>query len=1038
MLKTLKWCCALILLCLTIVPTLAQESTTVKGVVKDATSGEAIIGATVIVLENPTVGTTTDIDGNFTLSVNKGESLTFSYIGMESKVVKVTSSQMSISLDPSSIELEAVVAIGYGTVKKKELTGATVQVTSEDLNKSLTSDLSIALQGQVPGLSVTSSSGEPGAIANIQIRGITSLTGSNTPLYVVDGIPQEGNPDISSNVIESIDVLKDAASAAIYGSRGAAGVILITTKQGKSGKMKVSFDATYGIQKIASDRLPTLMNTTEQTYFQILSHRLDGYADMESADYALEQNSYYYMNNTNALDLVLRQGVSAEQTYNISLSGGSPELTYNIIAGYYSQDGVVRNAGYERYNLRGNFVYTKDKIKLTYGTSYKLDEVNTASGTAISQVISFLPYTPAIDQNATEYVVPGTGYSSEVSAISSLLRSFQATDVNTRTTFSTNLALDYKASNNFTISTRFGYNMYDTNREIFYPSITIYDSVGDEVYEGLSNSYVKNWATRRSSMNWDGGISYNKTIHKDHKITATAALSTEKYEYSGFYATKYGVIDNDIDLLDGTSENASVGSDDKYINTLVGVVARAMYSYKSRYMLSLSSRVDGSSKFSTENRWGIFPSASAGWNVHQEKFWKPLRSTINNFKLRASYGTTGNQNISAYSYTTTVSTGYDYVDSSGSQLVGTAQNSYVDSNIKWETTTQVNAGFDMGFFQNSLSMSFDYYKSMKKDMLATVKLSSSTGVGTGSDALVTKNIGNMENEGFEIDVRFKKNIGKTFVTANVNFSKNTNVVTSLGDDNSIIYNSDSVVISGDSDSVSTVFAEGYEAGAFFLYKTDGVINNQAELDEYQNRTVNGKSVVYHPDAQIGDLKFIDTDGDGVLTDSDRAYCGSGTPDFEIGFGGSIAYKNLELSTQWFASIGSEIINGLEALSYSEGRNVNLLSQWSEANPDSEIPVYRNTGKEHMNYISYSDLWVEDGSYLRMKTLTISYSLPNKFVSKMRASNIKVYVTGQNLLTFTGYTGMDPEVGRNGLSTKGVDTGGYPVSKKYIAGVKIDF
>ncbi len=344
----------------------------------------------------------------------------------------------------------------------------------------------------------------------------------------------------------------------------------------------------------------------------------------------------------------------------------------------------------------------------------------------------------------------------------------------------------------------------------------------------------------------------------------------------------------------------------------------------------------------------------------------------------------------------------------------------------------------MGFFDNSFSISADYYKSMKYDMLSTVQLPSSTGVGTGSNALVVKNIGNMTNEGVELDMRYKKMIGKTFVTANVNIARNINEVTSLGGETSMIYNSASTIIGGDPNSVTTVFAEGYEAGAFFLYKTDGVISDQAELDEYQNRTVNGQSVIYHPDAQIGDLKFIDSDGDGELTDSDRAYCGSGTPDFEFGFGGSVSYGNFELSTQWFASIGGEIINGVEALSFSAGRNKLLLSQWSESNTSSEIPIYRNTGKEHMNYIGYSDLWVEDGSYLRMKVLSLSYSLPEKTVKRLGCRNIRVFVTGQNLLTFTGYTGMDPEVGGNGLTTRGLDKGSYPVGKKYMGGVKIDF
>lgn len=1019
-----------VLLFMAFIPVFAMSQGKIKvsGIVTSKEDSEPLIGVTVQVVGSKGNGVITDLNGEYTISAKKGEKLAFSYIGMKKKIIVVKSAKLDVELSSDAVLLDEVVAIGYGTVKKKELTGAAIQVKSDELQNVVSTDVGMALQGLVSGVSVTSSAGDPGSVANIQIRGVTSISGSNTPLFVVDGVPQEGNPNISSNEIATIDILKDAASCAIYGTRGAAGVILITTKQGQSGKMKVSFDATYGFQEIAYDRLPEVMDTREQTYCEILDGRLDGFADMD-INYMLSKNPYYYMNNTDVMDMILEEGLRPEQNYNLTLSGGSKDLIYSVMMGYYKQDGIVMNSGYDRLNMRNNLNYKKEKIKLSLSTSFSMDKTLKASGTSLGQALNFMPYTPYIDRDADEFEVPGVGYSPEVSQVSILLRAFQTKDVTNKNTFSGNLGFDYEIIKSLTFTTKLGINLNNTYRENFVPNASIYDSEGTEVSKGSNLSKAMNESTRRFSMSWFGGFNYNTIFNKSHKLSVNALASYELYDFKGFDGGRYGVLNNDVEVINGASQRPFANSKIFYTDKLLGFIGRAQYSFKEKYLLSLSMRADASSKFAKENRWGFFPSVSGGWNISDERFWKGLSRIVNTFKVRASYGTTGNQSFPSYSYITTVNAGLDYPTASGGVNYGSALTTFASPDVKWETSIQTNIGFDLAFLRNMFTLSGDFYKTDKKDMLATVKLPASSGVGTGNNSLITKNIGNMVNKGLELNLGYKYAKRKFTLSTNLNFSKNVNEITDLGGNDAIMYNSNSMIINGDPNSVTTVFAEGYEAGAFFLYKTAGVANTVEKLTEYQK---------IKPDAKMGDLIFKDMDGDGAITNNDRTYCGSGLPDFEMGLNLNITYKKFDLSTQWFASVGNEIINGAEALSFNSGRNRALLYQWSEANTTSNIPAYRGDGKNHMNYIGYSDLWVEDGSFLRMKALTLGYTLPKALVSRCKLSNVRFFITGQNLITLTKYTGMDPEIGGNGLSTRGLDKGGYPISKKYMFGVKLDF
>lgn len=659
---------------------MAQGKLKVQGIVTDEENGEPLIGVTVKIVGDNKTGVITDLNGEYSIMAKKGDKIAFSYIGMKRKVMTVKSNKMDVVLSSDAVLLDEVVAIGYGTVKKKELTGAAIQVKSDELQNVVSTDVGMALQGLVSGVSVTSSAGDPGSVANIQIRGVTSISGSNTPLFVVDGVPQEGNPNLSSNEIATIDILKDAASCAIYGTRGAAGVILITTKQGQSGKMKVSLDATYGFQEIAYDKLSQVMDTREQTYCEILDGRLDGFSDME-INYMLSKNKYYYMNNTDVMDMILEEGLRPEQSYNLTLSGGTKELTYSVMTGYYKQDGIVMNSGYDRFNMRNNLNYRKNRVKLSLSTSFSMDKTRKASGTSLGQALNFMPYTPYIDREEDEFEVPGVGYSSEVNQVSMLLRAFQTKDETNKNTFSGNFGFDYELFKSFTFTTKVGINLNNTYRENFVPNASVYDSEGTEVSVGSSSSKAMNEATRRFSLSWFGGFNYNTTFNKSHKLAVNALASYEQYDFKGFDAGRYGVMNNDIEVINGASRRPFANSKTFYIDRLLGFIGRVQYSFKEKYLLSLSTRADASSKFAKENRWGFFPSVSGGWNVSDEKFWKKLSRVMNTFKIRASYGTTGNQSFPSYSYISTVKSGIDYPTASGSVNYGSILTTYANPDV---------------------------------------------------------------------------------------------------------------------------------------------------------------------------------------------------------------------------------------------------------------------------------------------------------------------------------------------------------------------
>ena len=1009
--------------------TMFAQGISIKGEVISKANNLPLIGA-FVVQKGTKNGVLTDINGKFAINVPSNASLEISYIGYVTKIIKINPKKnfYKIFVNEDKTLLEQAVVVGYGTMKRKEVTGSVAQVTSKDLNQIATSDVGNALQGQIAGVNVSASSGEPGSESNIIIRGISSISGSNEPLWVVDGVPYEGNPGLSSDEISSIDVLKDAASAAIYGTRGAAGVILVTTKKGKVGEMSVKFDGYYGIQHITSSI--DKVDAAEYMYLKLVAGRL---GTSNFTDDRIWTNLETYPNNftrDSDLNKVVQNDNAPIQNYALNLSGGQKNLTYNINGSYFNQEGVIINTGYERYNIRASAHMVKKKFTFDTSLSAKFDKKDSPGYNLLAQSYTQSPLSASIDPNASITTTDAEG--GELNSMANMLARIKEHSTRNSESVSVNASGKYNFLKNLYISSRISASRSNSLNKKINPLFELYDSEGSLYSNSNTRSAITETSARNTSLSWETQGHWNLKFGKKHALNLTAVYSMEKYTYSQFYAKKYDLISSDVTVLNGAQNDASVGSgtgqwgQDK-TNTLIGVLGRMQYNYAGKYMLTASIRRDGSSKFAAKNRWGLFPSVAAAWNISDENFWKRYKKVVNNFKLRTSYGTTGNQNFIDYATLPTINTGYDYSfgdESTASIQRGATQTVYSNADVKWETTTMYNFGIDMAMFHNKLTMSVDAYKSFKKDMLFPLLLPRSTGVDNPYTLIM--NMGDMTNTGIEVSTGIKGNIEKLWYSVNVTYSHNQNKVTKMSGTNKISYFSNGYAC-GNTNPV-TVLKEGDEAGSFYVLPTNGIANTEQKLVEYQK---------LRPSAKMGDLMYVDKNGDGQLDDGDRINAGSGTPKHELGLNTNFSYKNFDLSSRWYAALGNKIINGTDIYMYQYSTHKDLLYAWSEKNPTGVVPRYYNV-KSHYNYAENTDLWVQDGSYLRLKNVSLGYKLPTKMVKRMGLSKLRFYLSADNLLTLTKYDGNDPEVGNNGLSTRGLDFCRYPISRQVRFGIQLQF
>lgn len=1000
------------------------QTTTINGTVTG--EGGPLPGVSVLV-KNSSNGTTTNFDGIYQISAKTGDILVFSYVGFKTKEVTVANStKINVDLMSDVSSLEEVVIVGYGTQARKEITGAVVNVTSEVIDRQPTSDLGTALQGQVAGVNVQASSGRPGEAANVQIRGLGSISaGALGPLYVVDGIPYQGNPNIAPEQVATIDILKDGAAASIYGTRASNGVILITTKKGKEGKMQIDFSTYGGIQNITSGT--PLMNTAEQFY-----------EDKVMNDALGRESSILYF-NPDALDYDsdfvgdVQNDNAGMQNFNLAISGGVKNLTLNFNSNYFKQEGVLINSDFSRFTNRITGEFKKGKFRAFATMGFTQENREQEPWALYEYAISQAPYQRPLNANPSNgdnAVVLPNANAILYSYLSSQLNNEDDREVN-----SSNMAinLDFEILEGFKIKANLGKNSYNYERKFFRPQYLVYGDDGNynptasTPQAQITQDYF--WSGKETA---EGMLTYKKSFG-NHNLDLLGVLSYERYnnETLSVGAIFSEEANNEINNIGSGSEGIKPSGIEEE-STISGKLLRVQYNYDQRYLFSASYRRDGSSKFSESNRYGNFFGASAGWNIHEENFFKNAKS-VNGLKLRLSWAQVGNQDIPTYSYTPVIESGINYPFGPNEELnFGAIQRRYVDPNIKWETTVSSNIGVDLTMFDHRLNITADVYRNEKQDMLLQERLPASTGTyqprAAGIYDVKTINAGNMVNKGFEFAASWgdQTSSGLNYKISGT-FTMNDNEVTDLNGVERGFANGRPVVSRGTNVDYTTYLAEGYEAGAFFLVQHDGIIKTQDQLDAY--KAIDGS-------AQLGDMMYIDQNEDGKIDDNDRVYSGSGQANFESGLNFNFDYKAWDLYVQTYYSQGAEIYNGAKLYAYQAGRHSDLYYMWSPQNADSDIPTFRQNAY-HNNVRARSDYFLEDGSYFRIRNISLGFTF-NKALNIANVEKLRLYATAVNPFTFTNYSGYDPEVGGDGIFTRGVDRGNYPVTRQFILGLQLSF
>ncbi len=1011
-------------LCLSVPKMYAQD--VVTGQVLDD-QGIPLPGVTVIV-SGTTNGAVADIDGNYSITASEGDVLEFSYIGFKTETRKVgTSNVVNIQMNEDTQYLEEVVVVGYGTQKKKEVTGAVAKVGAEELVKVAVSDIGAAIQGKVAGVNIQAASGRPGEAANVQIRGLVSLNGGE-PLYVVDNIPQEGNPNLAPEQIESIDILKDGASASIYGVRGAGGVILITTKRGKKGKMKVDVNMFTGIQNITSGT--PLSSTTDFLYVRETSDEVNG---IEPQTFRINANALDF--DTNFVEEVQNDN-AVVQNFNVNLSGGSENLTYNYNTTYYKQEGTIINSDFDRLTNRITGQFTKGKFKAFASASLTTENRKQEPWNIFGFAIGNPPHTAPF--SAFQPDGQNTVQLDDVdNAIFYGFLARQLDNIDDRETKRNSISLnaEYEILDGLSYKLNLGRNEGRHFRKFFQPQYIALDRNGDPVISGSTpqaSLQYNQWFSKRETI--EHILNYKKSFGK-HNLDLLAVASYEKFQFRTLNTGTVFAEDasNDVQVLNAGAE-PQTPSENINVNTLAGKLGRIQYNYDGKYLFSASFRRDGSSKFASENRYNNFYGFQAGWNVSDEEWFNV--EAISNLKIRGSWAQVGFNGIGDYSFIPVIESGVNYPFGTGENLQnGLVQRRFANPDVQWETQVSSNIGFELGMFNNKLNITADVYKNDKEDMLLNELTAPSAGLwqprATNVYGSIPVNTGNMVNKGVEIAVNYKGTIAEDFKfgisgTWTLNDNKITNLNGKiLGANGGRIRNFD-----GSTSNLSTTILKLNEpAGAFFLYQHDGVIKTPEELAEYQALDT---QTIGSP--ELGDIRFKDINGDGAINDQDRLFSGSGIPQWEAGLNLDFSYKNWDLGVQGYLAYGAEIYNGNKVLAYQGGRHQDQVFQWTPQNSNSDIPTHR--GNQHFNVQPFSDWFLEDGTYLRIRAMSLGFTVPN--TQDYGVEKIRLYLSSVNPFTFTNYTGYDPEVGGNSLFERGVDNGNYPIARQFMMGVQLSF
>ena len=989
------------------------QQTRITGTVKDAT-GLAMPGVGIKV-KGTTTTSVTDTDGKYVINAGGNSTLVFSYVGYaEQEVAANGRTNINITLVESEAELSEVVVIGYGTVRRKDLTGSVASVKGADIKSQGVSDITRSLQGKMPGVTIESAGGDPGAGTRILIRGVGTL-GNATPLYIVDGVQVASINNLNQTDIESVDVLKDASAAAIYGSRAANGVVLVTTKSGKSGAPVVQLTANVGVQSKSSS--VDVLNAQEWATVHNQAHANAGLTPL-----ALASNPAALGEGTDWQDAIFRS--APVQQYNLLVSGGSESSKYSVSGGYNDQQGIVDVTGYKRYNLRVKTETTKGRLK--FGETILLSREKFVTmpagwggqggnpvGSAIKMIPAFKIYNP-------DALGGYDGASGSVVNIANPVAQLYLNDINREnTSILANAFGELKIIEGLKYRLNLGYtNVFNSNYDYYkrYQIGGLFSHPTNDISLGKDQNVL---------LLLENTLSYDKVFGK-HSIQALAGYTYQSNNYN-YTSTARTDLPDGIDQIDAGAGIVS-NSGNRIENNLISALGRLIYSYDDRYLLTASFRRDGSSRFGANNRYGNFPSVALGWNIMNEDFFEPLEKTFSNLKLRASYGVLGNQEIGDYQYSAAVASNINYVVGANQQRwFGSIQTAFASPNIKWETTKTSNFGIDAGFFGNKLNLTADYFVKKTTDVLLNVPIPGSA--GSVSNPVV--NAGTLRNNGVELGLSYGNTAGKLSYNLFGSISAVRNKVIELGTGSQQIFGGQP----NHHGATSTLTEAGGSIGSFYLIEALGIFNSQAEIDAYAK---DGKLI--QPNAAPGDVKFFDKNSDGQINNLDRVNLGSPFPDFEYGLGINASMHNFDLALFFQGSQGNKIYNGLAQDLQSTNLQMNYskstLNAWTPSN-QSNIP--RVTANDPNLNSQTSSRFLEDGSYFRMKTLQLGYTLKDDFAKKLRISSFRTYVSADNIFTITNYTGFNPDLGRTGsIFDRGVDYGhvAYPLARTISLGIQL--
>lgn len=987
-----------------------QQAKTVTGTVTDV-SGEPIIGAN-IRIKGTTTGTITDIDGNFSIEAKPQSVIEVSYIGYLTQET-VINNQKSIRflLKEDTKTLDEVVVIGYGVQKKADLTGSVANINTEKLNTQSNANIGQALQGKIAGVDIVSQGGAPGSGTRIMVRGIGTLNNAS-PLYIVNGMYMNSIDHINPNDIASIDVLKDASSAAIYGSRAANGVIIVTTKEGSNTEGKPIIDLSVNLGISTASKFLDMLDAKGWAEVTTIARQAIGKPALDMAtDLANKPDNDWQ-------DIMFRPALM--QNYNLAVKGGGKYSTYYTGLGYFNQDGIVKGTNYQRYNIQSKNDYKRGIFSagtnLIISFSHDKPLHQELRGGMIGTILQSVPTLEKYDDTREG------GYGGTYGDVVNIPHPLAIIDDNIMDRYNENVKIFANL-----------YAQIELFKGLKY-KLNLTPDFSFERYKNYLNKYDFGLATnsitqlterqrRRRNILVENLLTFDRTFG-EHKISALAGYTYQDSRFRHIQAYGEG-LPQGLEEIDAATTNRS-NEGNSWRSVLTSILGRVFYSYQNKYLFTATIRRDGSSKFGKNNRYGYFPSFSLGWNVAEEKFMENVH-WLDQLKLRGGYGVLGNQEIDNYQYSSTITTGINYPDGNGGLLQGAFPKNFANPDIKWEETAMTNVGIDFMAFNNRLSLTADYYVKNTKDILLTVPIPISS--GGANDPI--RNAGKIRNNGFEFNLGWMDQ-------PNPDISYGINLIGSFNKNKVIAMGSESGSIKGGSTNQNITTSEtkaGYPIGGYWLISTAGYFNSQEEVDAYAK---DGKKI--QPAAEPGDIKFVDANNDGVINDDDRVFQGSPFPDFTFALNGNMRYKNFDLSIGLQGVLGNKIYNAtrqtLEDVTKGSNFLASCLDYWTPENKNASHP--RLTWDDpNRNTRAESDRYLENGSYLRLRSVQLGYTFPQTWF-KGAIQHARVYINAENLFTITSYSGYSPDVNADNANYRGFDNFIYPTNRTFMLGLNVTF